>query len=93
MEDEESGAELQIVSASFADPHLLIIRDDASAVVFSADDSGELEEVDRGEDFQTTKWLSGSIFKSDVTKDQALVFMLSPEGALKVWSILLPKLQ
>ncbi|KAF2754100.1 hypothetical protein EJ05DRAFT_494539 [Pseudovirgaria hyperparasitica] len=87
MEDEETGAEIQIVSSSFADPYLLILRDDASAVVFKAELGGDIEEVEQGDDFRSSKWLSGCIYQSQSTNDEALVFLINAEGALKIYTL------
>jgi hypothetical protein len=47
MYDDDTGAEPRIVSASFADPYLLLFRDDSSIFVAQCDDNNELEEIER----------------------------------------------
>lgn len=97
MFDEDTEAESKVVSASFADPYLLLVRDDASIFMISCDDDIELEEMERGDALLSTKWLSGSlytdtsnIFGNDYTRtaktDGTCVFMflLSSVGALHV---------
>ncbi|KAK4218291.1 protein cft1 [Rhypophila decipiens] len=68
MLDENTGAEPRVLSASFADPYLLLIRDDSSVfVIFARVDKNnaeyELEELEN--DDQTlgaTKWLTGCLY-------------------------------
>ena len=47
MEDEESGEELRIINASFADPYLLVLRDNSSVKLYKASGSDEVEDVAR----------------------------------------------
>ena len=97
MTDEVTGAEPKIISASFADPYVLLVRDDASVMILKADESGDLDEVERGDDLLTTTWLSGSLYEDaddsfrlsqdDETEDDivnVLMFLLSAEGGLYV---------
>lgn len=97
MTDETTGAEPKIISASFADPYVLLVRDDASVMILEADESGDLDEVERGDDLLTTNWLSGSLYEDaddsfrlgpdDGTEDDTvnvLMFLLSAEGGLYV---------
>ncbi|KAF2146970.1 uncharacterized protein K452DRAFT_315154 [Aplosporella prunicola CBS 121167] len=86
MED-ENGNELRIISASFADPYVLILRDDSSVIVLEASANGEMEEMDRGDALLATKWLSGCIFKSAVTGGKPLVHLLSDEGGMHVFEL------
>ena len=63
MIDEETGAEPRVVSASIADPYLLLIRDDSSAVVAFIDKNDELEELERDDaTLVSTKWLTGCLY-------------------------------
>ena len=101
MADDESDAEpAKVVSASFADPYVLLIRDDLSAVILTEDESGDLDEVARGEAFRKSKWLSGSLFEdsndilrleypedSDDEAGNVLLFLLSAAGGLQVRDI------
>jgi hypothetical protein len=98
MLDEDTGAEPRAMSASIADPYLLIIRDDSSAFIAKVDSSNELEEL--GKEDQTlvnTKWLTGclytdtaAVFAEEVAGKGAkpaqsiLLFLLSATGALYV---------
>ena len=97
MLDEETGFDPRVISASIADPYLLLIRDDSSAYVAQMDKNNELEEIE-GEDkaLATTKWLSGCLYRDDsglfaetADKDQKpgdaiIMFLLSAAGALYV---------
>lgn len=98
MFDDDTGAEPKIVSASFADPFLLLVRDDASIFVAQCDDSNELEEIEREDDgLLTTKWLTGCLY-TDTTNafanvqsdkgikhgENVMMFLLSAGGALHV---------
>ena len=97
MTDEDSESGPKVVTASFADPYVLLVRDDSSAVVLTADESGDLDEVSQSEAFKTGKWLSGSLYEdsSDVlrleypeeSEDEAsnvLMFLLNVKGGLQV---------
>jgi cleavage and polyadenylation specificity factor subunit 1 len=98
MLDEETGAEPRAVSASIADPFLLILRDDSSVFVAQMDSSNELEELDRDDaTLTTTKWLTGclyadpsGVFAEEVAgkgvkpAQSILMFLLSASGALHV---------
>lgn len=86
----------KIVSASFAEPYMLLVRDDSSLMILKADESGELDEIACRESLQSTKWLSGSLFddsddtfrlelnEDDEESSSVLMFLLSVTGGLKV---------
>lgn len=95
MLDDETGAEPKIISASFADPFLLLIRDDASIFVAQCDDDNDLEEIERVDDILlSTKWLTGCLYddysgafsdsKSNKAGENVKMFLLSAGGALHV---------
>lgn len=98
MYDDDTGAEPKIVSASFADPYLLLFRDDASIFVAQCDDNNELEELEREDDaLLTTKWLTGCLYtdakglfapvqsdKGQKNGENVAMFLLSAGGALHV---------
>jgi cleavage and polyadenylation specificity factor subunit 1 len=99
MFDDNTGAEPKIVSASFADPYLLLVRDDASVLILVSDESGEIEECDRSEALLSTQWLSGCLYtdrdgvlvasKENIRNSQKpdiLMFLLTAEGCLQVSS-------
>ena len=97
MTDEATGAEPKAVSASFADPYLLVIRDDASIMVLECDSNGDLEELERGDGLLKSSWTSGSLYndhdcvfdsadsKNGVQAKQKVVMsLLNAEGDLYV---------
>ncbi len=98
MYDDDTGAEPKIVSASFADPYLLLFRDDSSIFVAQCDDDNELEELDREDDkLLATKWLTGCLYtdhtgafasaqsnKARKADENVMMFLLSAGGALHV---------
>lgn len=75
---------MTVVHSFFCDPYLLIIRQDSSLQVLEVDDSGDLDEVERGDAILAQKWLSGCLYKSETTKDKTLAFLLNAEGGLAV---------
>ena len=100
MTDDATGAEPKVISASFSDPYVLLIRDDLSVMILRADESGDLDEVERGEAIAENKWLSGSLYEDsndvlrlesgDDSEDEAgnvLLLLLSSIGGLQVGSI------
>lgn len=68
MLDEVTGAEPRVLSASFADPYLLLIRDDSSIflIVAKVDRNNaeyELEELEKDDEIlSSTKWLTGCLY-------------------------------
>jgi cleavage and polyadenylation specificity factor subunit 1 len=101
MFDEETGAEPKIISASIADPYILLIRDDSSIYVAQCDSDNELEELEREDDtFLTVEWLSGCLYtdragvfanlqtdKGVKDGENIIMFLLSAAGALHVMSL------
>ncbi len=85
MEDEETGNELRIIKASFADPYLLILREDSTVKIFKASGDGELEDVEAS-GFTSTRWLTASLFKS-TTFTEIFAFLLTQEGGLHVFAM------
>ncbi|KUJ24329.1 uncharacterized protein LY89DRAFT_604897 [Mollisia scopiformis] len=101
MYDEDTGAEPKIISASFADPFLLLVRDDSSIFVAQCDDSNDLEELEREDDgLLSTKWLTGCLYadatgifasvqsdKGQKAGENILMFLLSAGGALHIYAL------
>ncbi|ORY68642.1 CPSF A subunit region-domain-containing protein [Pseudomassariella vexata] len=101
MLDEETGAEPRVVSASIADPFLLLVRDDSSICVAKMDKNLELEELDKDHvGLVTTRWLTGCLYEdttsifTDVQTDKGskpgeniVMFLLSGTGALYVYAL------
>ena len=60
MLDEETGLEPRAISASLADPFILLIRDDSSAFIAQMDKNLDMEELDKMDGLLTsTRWLTG----------------------------------
>ncbi|KAJ5092215.1 hypothetical protein NUU61_007085 [Penicillium alfredii] len=60
--DEDTSDERAAVSVSFADPYLVILRDDSSLLLLQADASGDLDEVSLPEEISTSKWHSACLY-------------------------------
>ena len=84
MEDEDEN-ELRIIKASFADPYLLVLREDSSVKIFKASGDGELEDVEAS-GLTSTRWLTASLFKSTAFTE-IFAFLLTPEGGLHVFAM------
>lgn len=95
MQDEETGAEPRVLSASICDPYLLLIRDDSSAFVAHMNSDDELEEIDKSDSvLAATKWTSGCLYADttgafgeapkDGNEKNIIMFLLSSSGALQV---------
>lgn len=100
LTDEESDTGPTVMSASFADPYVLLIRDDSSAVILTADENGDLDEVSQSQAFKAGKWQSGSLYEDsndilrleypEESEDEAgnvLMFLLNAKGGLQVRQI------
>ncbi|KAH6094447.1 cleavage factor two protein CFT1 [Parastagonospora nodorum] len=85
MEDEETGNELNIINASFADPYLLIQREDSSVKIYKATGDGEVEDVE-ATGLSGTEWLSASLFQSS-SFTEVFAFLLTPEGGLRIFAM------
>jgi cleavage and polyadenylation specificity factor subunit 1 len=85
MEDEETGNELNIINASFADPYLLIQREDSSVKIYKASGDGDVEDVE-ATGFSSIQWLSASLFQSSVFTE-VFAFLLTPEGGLRIFAM------
>lgn len=83
MSDEETDAELKITHTSFADPYVLVLRDDSSVCILHMDTKGELEELDKPEAFTSIKWSSGSLYHAENT-NETFAFLLSVEDSVHV---------
>jgi cleavage and polyadenylation specificity factor subunit 1 len=97
MLDEDTGAEPKILTTSFSDPYLLIIRNDGSLLILEADESGDLDAVALEGAVSSQKWLAGSLYhdkagilaneqnnSSHSAKDDTFMFVLNDNGALQV---------
>lgn len=95
MEDEETGAEPRVLSASICDPYLLLIRDDSSAFIAEMNSDDELEEIERKDSILgSTKWVSGCLYadtagefsegQPEMGAKKIFMFLLSAAGSLQV---------
>lgn len=102
MLDEETGAEPRVLSASIADPFLLLIRDDGSILVEQMDASNELDEVVKpagAEALSSNKWTAGCLYKDKTAVfqeeqgdkggdvEKVMMFLLNSAGALYVYAL------
>ena len=76
---------------------MLLLKDDSSITILKADEKGDLEEIERGEEFSGSKWLSGSLYEDsndvlrlesadddDDESGNVLMFLLATGGGLQV---------
>ena len=93
--DEDGTSEANVVSADFADPYVLLVKDDQTIKLLSADESGDLEEIEQGDQPKASKWTSGSLyddsndlfrleFGEDEEASNILLFLLTAGGGLHV---------
>ncbi len=93
-DDDRSTSQPKIISASFTDPHVLVLRDDFSAIVLTTDERGEIDDTIKQVE---GSWLSGSLYEdsndilrldypeeSDEDAGNVLMFLLSTAGGLQV---------
>lgn len=83
MIDEDTDAELTIISAAFQDPYLLLVRDDSSIAIFEVTKTGDLEELECGESIRTSSWISGCLYKP-AESESVLLNILNADGGLRV---------
>jgi cleavage and polyadenylation specificity factor subunit 1 len=86
MEDEESGAELNIVHTSTCEPYLLVVLDDGSMQVHQVQGK-EVEPLTCHGVTEEKKWLSGSIYSGSLTRDDPVLLLLSSNGSLHMFSL------
>lgn len=97
MLDEDTGLDPRVISASIADPYLLLIRDDTSISVWEMDKSNDLGDLDRDDPaLSGNSWLSGCLYhdqdgvfserteKGAKSSGDIIMFLLSALGALYV---------
>lgn len=93
-DDDETTSQPKVVSATFTDPYILVIRDDSSVLVLTIDERGEIDDTTKEVKGQ---WLSGSLYEdsndilrlefpedSDEEAGNVLMFLLSSAGGLQV---------
>ncbi|KAL9052547.1 MAG: hypothetical protein Q9206_004271 [Seirophora lacunosa] len=99
-EEEDTGAAPEIISASFADPYVLLIRDDESIMVLRADEASELDEIEQGNSLKKKGFRAGYLYEdsNDVFRleseveieDDAgnvLMFLLTVGGGLQIFRL------
>ncbi|KAL9608934.1 MAG: hypothetical protein Q9167_006257 [Letrouitia subvulpina] len=99
MTDEATGAEPKALRASFADPYVLLIRDDASVLLLRAEESGDLDEIELSPGLQKKQVRSGTLFEdtnddfrlefedSDDEAGNVLMFLLTEGGGLQIFRL------
>ncbi|OAX83062.1 hypothetical protein ACJ72_02580 [Emergomyces africanus] len=98
--DEDMSEEKSVVHASFADPYVLIIRDDHSILLLQADESGDLDEIETDGIINSTTWISGSLYQDKYRSftsyegglnkkpsDNVHMFLLSLESKLQIFHL------
>ncbi|KAI9700512.1 MAG: mRNA cleavage and polyadenylation factor subunit [Bogoriella megaspora] len=85
--DEASDTELKVVGASFADPYVLIHRDDSTITILQTDERGEIDELSRADSFASTRWLSGCLYKPSIPDHATLAFLLDENGCLQTFAL------
>lgn len=85
--DEDMGAVAKVVNASFADPYVLVVRDDSTIVLLQADMSGDLEECELNGSLLESKWLSGCLYTQEngVFGNGTKLFLLGADGGLYIY--------
>ncbi|KAF9736001.1 mRNA cleavage and polyadenylation factor subunit [Paraphaeosphaeria minitans] len=84
MEDEDGNEGLRIINATFADPYMLILRDNSSAKLYKASGDGEVEEVD-ADGLTSTQWLSASLYRSSAS-GEIYALLLTHQGGLHIFA-------
>ncbi|KAF3403665.1 Protein cft1 [Penicillium rolfsii] len=97
--DEDTDEERLAVSASFADPYLTILRDDASLLLLQADESGDLDEISLPDNLSSVKWRSACLYQdneqvfnssdstSTHTAGNIVLFLLSTDYKLSIFNL------
>jgi len=94
--DDETDAEAKAISASFADPFVLIVKDDSSLLLLKTDKKGELDEVELGLQLANDKHTSACLYTDqqgiftgqstfNETGAMCVLASLSPDGALSIY--------
>jgi len=82
------------MTASFADPYLLIFRDDSSLLLLQSDESGDLDLLSDSDVLSSRKWQCGCLYTdiagvfSQIAGKMTFMFLLSAEGRVFVrWTL------
>lgn len=65
MADGESNANAKAVSASFADPYVLVLRDDHSLLLLKADRKGELDEIKLPSELHESRCICATLYEDN----------------------------
>lgn len=94
MFEDYEGDVPSIISASFADPYLLLIMSNSTINILEADDRGDIDEVEGVDDLKANEWITGSLYTDlegaflpkNATQQvhHILMFLMNSAGALKV---------
>ena len=101
VSDEDDSMEAKAAIASFADPYVLIVKDDSSLLLLKADRSGELDEVEAPTRIEDTKAISAVLYEdtldtfdskryyadAEVDANPQLLVLLGVEGSLGLYSL------
>ena len=101
ISDEDDSTEVKASSASFADPHVLIVKDDSNLLLLKADRSGELDEVETPTRIADTKAISAVLYEdtldsfdskryyadAEVEATAQILVLLGAEGSLGLYSL------
>ncbi|KAK2798780.1 mRNA cleavage and polyadenylation factor subunit [Onygenales sp. PD_10] len=98
--DEDTSDERTVVHASFADPYVLIIRDDQSVLLLQSDKSGDLDEIDTDGILGSSSWITGSLYHDKYRSfmayeegpdkklsDNVLLFLLNSDSKLHIFHL------
>ncbi|CAL5868815.1 uncharacterized protein PFLUO_LOCUS3042 [Penicillium psychrofluorescens] len=95
-DDEETSEERVAVSASFADPYLVIVRDDASLLLLQVDESRDLDEVSLPTEITSLTWRSACLYHDKTrafavteptSHNDTLMFSLDVEYKLSIFRL------
>lgn len=86
MVDEETDAEFNIIHKSTCDPYILVIRDDSSVQVLQVQGQ-EIAPLDAAGSIAEKKWLSGSLYSGNLTRNEPVLLLLTVDGALHGFSL------
>ncbi|KAJ5491547.1 Protein c.t1.c1 [Penicillium diatomitis] len=98
--DEDVEEERIAITASFTDPYLAIIRDDAALLLLQCDESGDLDAVSIPDELSGPKWRSARLYQdhshvfaapsehgSDDVLANTLLFLLSIDSKLSIFNL------
>ncbi|KAF2403941.1 protein CFT1, partial [Trichodelitschia bisporula] len=84
-EEDEESSKVEVVSASFCDPYLILFMANSSVQLFKINTLGEVDEETLSGELDTTSWLVGCLYKSAMTDDHVFAFMLGEDGSFRIF--------